>query len=84
MKTYDINKLKDPEIVRKYVNVLTVKAECGEHTTEISNGKWGTCQQMITRQLVRGLRRKVEGKEMIGSAKNVKKLHRERREHIKK
>jgi len=39
-KTYDIDKLKDPETVRKYVNILTVKAEFDEHSTEISNGKW--------------------------------------------
>lgn len=49
MKTYDTDKLEDPETVRKYVNTLTVKAECDEHTTEISNGKWTTCQQIIAK-----------------------------------
>jgi len=47
LKTCDIDKLKDPETVRKYVNTLTVKAEYDEHTTEKSNGKWRTCQQII-------------------------------------
>jgi len=75
LKTYDIDKLKDPETVRKYANTLTVKAECDEHTSEKSNGKWTTCQQIIQKacgEVIKeeGRRKK---KKKIGSVKNVKK-----------
>jgi hypothetical protein len=73
-RTCDIDKLKDPETVRKYVNTLTVKAECDEHTTEKSNGKWATYQQIIKK--AGGDVVKEEGRrppKKIGSVKNVKK-----------
>ena len=49
LKTYDIDKLKDPKTVRKYVNTLTAKAGCDEHTAKINNGNWTTCKQINTK-----------------------------------
>jgi hypothetical protein len=49
LKRHDIDKLKDPENVRKYRSSLKVQVECGEQTTEIDNGNWTSCKHIITK-----------------------------------
>lgn len=48
LKWCDIDKLKDPENVRKYRSSLKVEVECGDQTIEIYNGNWTSCKHIIT------------------------------------
>jgi hypothetical protein len=46
---YDIEKLQDSEIVIKYKDILNKQLEGNEHVTELSNGNWTVCKQIITK-----------------------------------
>jgi hypothetical protein len=49
LKWYDIDKLKDPENVRKYRSSLKVQVTDGEQTTKIDYGNWTSCKHIITK-----------------------------------
>jgi hypothetical protein len=46
---YDIEKLQDSEIAIKYRDILNKQLEGDEHVTELSNGNWTVCKQVITK-----------------------------------
>jgi hypothetical protein len=49
LKWYDIDKLKDPENVRKYRSSFKVQVECCEQATEKDNENWTTCKHITTK-----------------------------------